>query len=126
MKKKSIYLMMALLVVTAVTIMGCVKEYTMQVSTQNLWFGLEAGTQEIELTANCKWTISKNDDADWYTISTMSGKNDATLIITVEALEDADFREASFVINSPGGHESHTDTKSSILTIRLRDTPCIS
>ena len=98
MKKKSIYLMMAVLVLTAVTILGCVKEYTMQVSTQNLWFGLEAGTQEIELTANCKWTISKNDDADWYTISTMSGKNDATITVTVKAMEDSDFRGSSFVI----------------------------
>lgn len=108
MKKKSIYLMMALLVVTAVTILGCVKEYTMQVSTQNLWFGLEAGTQEIELTANCKWTISKNDDADWYTISTMSGKNDATITVTVKAMEDSDFRGSSFVILSPGGHVYRT------------------
>ena len=108
MKKKSIYLMMALLVVTAVTFVGCVKEYTMLVSTQNLWFGLDAGTQELKLTANCKWTISKNDDADWYTISTMSGKNDATITVTVEAMEDGDFRGSSFVILSPGGHVYRT------------------
>ena len=108
MKKKNIYLMMTLLVVTAATFVGCVKEYTMQVSTQNLYFGLEAGIQELELTANCKWTITKNDDADWYTISTMSGKNNATITVTVNALEDGDFRGSSFTILSPGGHVYRT------------------
>lgn len=108
MKKNSFYSIMALVVVVAATLIGCVKEYTMRVSTQNLWFGIEAGTKEIELTANCKWTISKNDDADWYTISTMSGKNDATITVTVDALEDDDFRAASFVILSPGGHVYRT------------------
>ena len=108
MKQKNIYLMMALLVMTAAILLGCVKEYSIQVSTQNLWFGLEAGIQEIELTANCKWTITKNDDADWYTISTMSGENDATITVTVNALEDEDFRGSSFVILSPGGHVYRT------------------
>ena len=108
MKKRNIYLMMTLLVVTAATLVGCVKEYSMQVSTQNLWFGLEADIQEIELTANCKWTITKNDDADWYTISPMSGEKDATITVTVNALEDGDFRGSSFVILSPGGHVYRT------------------
>ena len=108
MKKKSIYLMMALVVVATATLIGCVKEYTMRVSTQNLWFGLEAGTKKVELTANCKWTISRNDDADWYTISAMSGENDATISVTVEPLEDGDFRGSSFVILSPGGHVYRT------------------
>ena len=108
MKKRNIILVMALTVVAVATLVGCVKEYTMRVSTQNLWFGLDAGTQKIELTANCEWTIKKNDDADWYSISTMSGKNDATISVTVEALEDGDFRGSSFVILSPGGHVYRT------------------
>ena len=108
MKQKSVYLITALLVVAAAIFWGCVKEYTMQVSTQNLWFGIEAGSQELKLTANCKWTITKNDDADWYTISTMRGKNDATITITVDALEDGDFRSASFAISSPGSRVYRT------------------
>lgn len=108
MNKKSIFIMMALMAVAVMGLVGCVKKYSIMVSTQDLWFGLDAGEQTLSITANCKWTVTKNDDADWYTISTMSGENDSTLIITVKALEDADFRSSSFVINSPGGHVYRT------------------
>ena len=108
MKKKNIFLLMTLLVVAAAGLVSCVKTYTIQVATNNLWFGLAAGTQTLEIKANCKWTITKNDDADWYTISTMSGKNDGSIVITVDPMENADFRGSSFVINSPGGHVYRT------------------
>lgn len=109
MKKHTHFLAMAaLLFMAAIGFTGCVKTYEIQVPTNNLWFGVEASSQAFDFTANCKWTITKNEDADWYTISTMSGENDATLIITVEAMEDADFRGASFVINSPGSHVYRT------------------
>jgi len=108
MKKKSIFIMMALMAVALMSFTGCQKKYSIKVSTQNLLFGLDAGTKELEIEANCQWTITKNDDADWYTISTMSGENDAVITITVDALEDGDFRGASFVINSPGGHVYRT------------------
>lgn len=109
MKKKNIFWMMALMVVAAATLIGCGKEENiLRVSSQNLWYGLEAGTQEIEITANCKWTVTKNDDADWYTISTMSGSNNGTLTVTVKALENADYRGSTFVIASPGGHIRRT------------------
>ena len=109
MKKKSTVLIMAaLLVVAAAGLMSCVKTYKILVSTQELWFGLEHGTKTLEITANCDWTITKNDNADWYTISTLEGKKDATITITVDALEDADFRGSSFVIKSPGGHVYRT------------------
>ena len=102
------FVMAALLLIVAVGFTSCRKAYEIKVPTNNLWFGMDAGSQAFDITANCKWTITKNDDADWYTISTMSGENDATIIITVEALEDADFRGASFVINSPGGKVNRT------------------
>lgn len=109
MKKHTLLLAIAaLLLIAAAGFTSCIQSYEIHVPTNNLWFGVEASTQAFDFTANCKWTIKKNDDADWYTISTMSGKNDATLIITVEALEDADFRGASFSINSPGGHVYRT------------------
>lgn len=109
MKKHTLHLaLIALLFIAAAGFTSCVKTYEIQVPTNNLWFGMDASSQAFDFTANCKWTITKNDDADWYTISTMSGENDATIIITVEALEDADFRGSSFVINSPGGHVYRT------------------
>ena len=108
--KKHIHLLAvaAMLLIMAAGFTGCVKTYKIQVPTNNLWFNLDAGSQTFEFTANCEWTITKNDDADWYTISTMSGKNDATITVTVEELGDADFRGSSFVINSPGGHVYRT------------------
>ena len=108
MKKHIHLLAIAALLLIAAGFTGCVKTYKIQVPTNNLWFGVDAGSQTFEFTANCEWTITKNDDADWYTISQMSGKNDATLTITVEAMEHGDFRGASFVINSPGGHVYRT------------------
>ena len=108
MKKRNILLMLALMVVTAAGLVGCVKKYSIAVTTNNLNFGLDAGQKILEITANCEWTITKSDDADWYTISQMSGKKDATLVITVKALTDGDFRGSSFVIQSPGGHVHRT------------------
>jgi hypothetical protein len=98
----------ALLLITMACFTGCGKNYKIQVSTNDLWFNVNAGTQTLEITANCDWTITKNNDADWYSINMMSGKNDATLTISVEAMEDSDYRGASFVINSPGGHVHRT------------------
>ena len=108
MKRKKVFLMMALMAVTVTGFLGCSKNYIIRVSTQNLWFGLEAETQTLEITANCEWTITRNDNADWYTISQMSGKKDGVISVTVEALEDGDYRGSTFVISSPGGHVRRT------------------
>lgn len=109
MKKRNIFLSLAASLVVALTCFtGCGKEYSIQISTNNLWFGVDSGTQTLEIIANCKWTIIQNDDADWYTIDKMSGKNDATLTITVDAMEDVDYRSSKFVISSPNGHVRRT------------------
>ena len=102
-----------LLAITALFVMmagltSCIKTYKIDVSTNDLWFSLHAGSKTLDFTANCKWTIVKNDDADWYTISETSGKNDATITITVEEMTDADFRGSSFIISSPNGHVYRT------------------
>ena len=108
MKKRSYLLMAVLFVIATVSFTGCAKKHSILVSTQNLWFGLEEDSQTFVITANCKWNIIKNDDADWYTISSMSGSNDDSLTISVEKLTDADFRGSSFVVVSPGGHIRRT------------------
>lgn len=109
MKKKSLFLSIsALLFITMAGLMGCVKDDSIQISTNNLWFGVGSETQTLNITANCKWTILQNDDADWYTIDKMSGKKDATLSITVEPMDDVDYRSSKFVISSPNGHVRRT------------------
>ena len=109
MKKKLNLLTCAALVIVAVTcLIGCKKRDSIIVSTQDLWFGLEAETLELVITSNCNWTIYKNEEADWYTISKMEGSKDDTLYISVTDLTDADFRGASFVIISPGAHVRRT------------------
>lgn len=108
MKKKNRVLMMALMVMAAAALSSCGKDYVIRVSTQDLWYGLEAETKTIEITANCEWLVVKEDTATWYTISPMSGKKDGTISVTVKALEDADFRGSKFYITSPGGHVRRT------------------
>lgn len=88
---------------------GCKPDYSIFVSTQDLNFGLEAETQTMIVRTNCKWTITKNDDADWYTISPMSGRaNDSIITVTVNDYSNGDYRGSSFVISSPGGHIRRT------------------
>lgn len=109
MKKRIIFLSLAAsLVVALAYLTGCVKNYSIQISTNNLWFDVEQGTQTLEIIANCKWTVIQYDDADWYTIDKMNGKNDGTLTITVDAMDDADYRSSKFVISSPSGHVRRT------------------
>lgn len=104
MKKGVLLMTMAAFVLLSLGLTGCSKNYSIWVSTQDIRFGLEAESQTIIVRSNCKWSISKNDNADWYTISPMSGEaNDSIVTITVNAF-DGDYRGASFVINSPGGH----------------------
>ncbi len=109
MKKSINFLTLAALLLVAMAgLTGCVKEHALRVSTNNLWFGMDAESKTINITANCKWTVMKNDDADWYSIDMMSGKNDATITITVKAMEDVDYRGSKFVISSPNGHIRRT------------------
>ena len=107
MKTKN--LVFALVAVMSLCLFGCVKDYSVLVSSQDLRFGLAPETQTFVIRANCKWSITKNDNADWYTISPMSGRaNDSIVTVTVKDYSDGDFRGSSFVVSSPGGHVRRT------------------
>jgi len=110
MKKSKIILFAALFVAALIGLTGCpAKDYHILVSTQDLRFGLEPGSDTLIISADCKWTISKNDNADWYSLSTMSGKaKDSIVIVTVKDYSDGDWRGSSFVVRSPGGHVHRT------------------
>ena len=102
-------LVFALMALMLICLSGCVEDYSILVSTQDLRFGLEAESQTMIVNANCKWEVIKNDDADWYTVSPMSGRaKDSVVTITVEDYSGGDFRGSSFVISSPGGHIRRT------------------
>lgn len=103
MKNKKLFL--AIIAICALGFVGCTKDYSVIVSSQDLRFGLDEETQTLTIKSNCKWTITKNDDADWYTISPMSGRaKDSIVTITVKAYPDGDFRGSTFVVSSPGDH----------------------
>lgn len=107
MRKNKPYLFVLAMALLCLT--GCVKDYSIVVSSQDLRFGLQSESQTITINANCKWTITKNDDADWYTISPMSGRaKDSIVTVTVKDYSGGDFRGSSFVVNSPGGHVYRT------------------
>ena len=109
MRKTNILLLVALLAGMTAVFTGCQKDYSIIVSSQDLRFGLEAGSQTFIVHANCKWTISKNDDADWYTFSPMSGSaKDSIVTVTVNDYSNGDFRGSTFVVRSPGGHVHRT------------------
>lgn len=109
MTMKNRILALAIVALTAISLTSCVKKDSVLVSSQDLWFNLEESTQTIVVTANCKWTVTKNDDADWYTITPMSGSaEDSIVTVTVNAYPDGDFRGSSFVVTSPGGHIRRT------------------
>ena len=113
-----------MLIFVALSLVGCKKE-KITLSATELWFPGEASVQDIQLTANCDWSISIDDGADWYTIrectdtivgSTQvyiiydttevvtSGKGDMTLAIVVEPLENVLTRSSSFTITSAKGN----------------------
>lgn len=97
---------LALFAITFFALTGCHKNENITVSHDTLWFSTEASSQTIEITTDCSWSIEKNGDAQWYTVSPMSGekaKNGATITISVNSFEGENYRSASFTIKSPKG-----------------------
>lgn len=90
-----------LLLVALAALTGCRKKESIWVSTQDLYFGLNAASQTFIVRANCDWSVTKNDDADWYTVSPMSGGiNDSIVTVTVSDYSMGDYRGGSFAVNS--------------------------
>lgn len=126
MKKNHNLLTVLIFAVIGLSFVSCKKE-KISLSTYELWFPNEASVQEIQLTANCDWTISIDDNADWYTIRksydktvktedgyvTISyidttqvvtrGNGDMRLAVVVEPLAGVQERTSSFTIISAKG-----------------------
>ena len=109
MKKRNILLLWVMLPLAILGFTSCQKDYSIWVSSQDLWFDTAQASQTIIVRANCRWSIKKNDKADWYTISPMSGnENDSIITISVESMKEGDFRGSSFIVKSPSKRTSAT------------------
>lgn len=99
---------MAFCAVCALTLTGCGRDYKITVSDDTLWFSSEESSQTIEIVSEGGWTIQKNEQADWYSVSPTSGtKGSATLTIQVNAYDGNDHRDASFTIVSEGRRKNN-------------------
>jgi hypothetical protein len=87
----------------SVTVKVTQKKEIIELSNYDLWFSKEAETKTIEVESNCKWTVSIDDGADWYTVTPLSGVNHNNLTISVQSYEGSDFRNSSFTITSEHG-----------------------
>ena len=128
MKKEVSFSRVLLLIFIALSLVGCKKE-KITLSEYEFWFPGEACVQNIQVTANCDWTISIDDGADWYSIkksidttvysadgsstyfiinntaqTISSGQGSMTLAIVVEPLENQLERSSSFTISSDKGN----------------------
>lgn len=105
MKTKNIFL--ATIILAFLSLVGCKKE-TITLSSYELWFPIEADTTIVEITSNCDWTLSIDDNADWYTVTPMTSKNEnqGFLTIAVQPMEDQEYRTSSFTIVSAKGNTS--------------------
>ena len=103
MKKSINVLKTALFFMVMMSLFSCNKHEEITVLVDHLWFPEQACVQELKITANCKWSISIDDGADWYTIDPMSGKKDQTVKVNVKALGDLRERMSSFSITSAKG-----------------------
>ena len=81
---------------------SCSKNEEITLSLDHLWFPNQTSVQEIEVKANCSWSITKDDDADWYVIEPMSGRH-SSISVTVQGLGELDERTSSFTITSAKG-----------------------
>lgn len=86
-----------------VTVKVAQKKEIIELSDYDLWFSKEAEAKTIQLESNCKWTVSIDDNVDWYTVSPMSGKDQNNLTVSVQPYEGSDYRSSSFTITSEHG-----------------------
>ena len=84
---------------------GCKKE-TITLSSYEFLFSPAGDTTDFVITANCDWTLSIDDNADWYTVSPMTSASDnqGQLTIRVQPMENQEYRNSSFTIVSAKGN----------------------
>jgi hypothetical protein len=74
--------------------------YTLTVSPDNLTFTAEGGTAGLSISSNTTWTVASN--AEWASVETPSGSNNANVNISCAANESFDFRQATITVAGGG------------------------
>lgn len=108
MKKNSLLTVLTLFVLIAITASSCGKREVITVTKDILSFSAAGGTDHIQISANCGWSIVKDESVDWFSITPTEGENNGLITITVNNYEESPDREALFTIKSASGKKSKT------------------
>lgn len=81
--KKSIVWITTLILTIMIGTSSCGKRQHITLSKEKLSYASQGGRDFLEIKADCDWTIEKDPDQDWYSISPTEGSNDAVIAITV-------------------------------------------
>lgn len=63
----------------------------------------DAGSFKISVTSNTEWTLAKDDDADWLTLSSTSGNGNAEITVGYQAYDNTDERTAKLTFSCASG-----------------------
>ena len=80
---------------------SCCKKQHITVSKEILTFNFEGGMDFFQIEADCDWNIETT--ADWFTVSTETGSNDATITVTVQRNPHTAERNALLTVVSANG-----------------------
>ncbi len=80
-------------------------------STDELKFDADGGTQTVFISANRDWTAQVPQTDTWYTVSVLSGNSDTEVTITVEPYEDATPRTSTLTFDTSLGLQTFKITQ---------------
>lgn len=80
--------------------------------TPNVELLADGQTQDIQVSANCQWTVTKSADASWLTISPTSGSNSQTITVTAQRNSSTSSRSAVITISGSTRKSTVTITQS--------------
>ena len=105
MKTRNLFL--AIIALAMLSLASCKKE-TITLSAYEVMCPVVGDTAFINITTNCGWTLSIDDNADWYTVSPNTSEHDTEgqLAIVVQPMTDQELRNSPFTILSENGKTS--------------------
>ena len=72
-----------------------------ELSTQDLTFDRQAGSQSFSVSSNATWTVGTS--ADWCKVSPSSGSGDGTVNVSVPDFNESGTRSATVTVKTPQG-----------------------